>query len=309
MKKFSIPEPCSEIWNEMSPTAKGAFCQKCSHEVNDVSKFSNKEIRDLLRDNQGQRICVRMTTSQVSSLNNDYQIWRTAQTKNMQRAMIFSLVVGFGLTLFSCSSPEQANELDSIRNSALAIVENIDRADEYDEIEFGAIQALVDEEVKNTQTLINAVLPFDLYEPIEEFIMGEMEYEHKVIKGIEPEIRTEIMTLGMPAYDHRYLEIEERLLPIKVEDDGFPKEFEAVAFPNPASTSTTLKIDLPEETDMLSIKLVNMSGSILQNIEEKPFRAGTHEIAVALQDYKAGTYLAVIVYNGKKEVVRIVKSM
>ena len=44
MKYFSIPEPCSENWNEMTSTEKGAFCQKCSNEVHDVSNMSNDEI-------------------------------------------------------------------------------------------------------------------------------------------------------------------------------------------------------------------------------------------------------------------------
>lgn len=45
MKNIWINDPCSENWNEMNPTQKGAFCQKYANEVDDFIEFlfeSNK---------------------------------------------------------------------------------------------------------------------------------------------------------------------------------------------------------------------------------------------------------------------------
>jgi len=38
-KRFtiSIPEPCTENWNEMTPTERGKFCAHCQKDVIDFS--------------------------------------------------------------------------------------------------------------------------------------------------------------------------------------------------------------------------------------------------------------------------------
>ncbi len=52
MKKNSIhitiPEPCHEKWDEMSPTDRGAFCRSCQKEVIDFSRMSDGAIVDYL---------------------------------------------------------------------------------------------------------------------------------------------------------------------------------------------------------------------------------------------------------------------
>ena len=42
--KVSIPEPCHEDWNEMTPTEKGKFCNVCTKEVIDFTSKSDEEI-------------------------------------------------------------------------------------------------------------------------------------------------------------------------------------------------------------------------------------------------------------------------
>ncbi|AHM60434.1 hypothetical protein D770_10885 [Flammeovirgaceae bacterium 311] len=48
MKEFqlSIPRPCSEEWNNMTPTGKGAYCSSCRKEVVDFTAMSDREIRE-----------------------------------------------------------------------------------------------------------------------------------------------------------------------------------------------------------------------------------------------------------------------
>lgn len=42
--KISIPKPCNENWNEMSPEQQGAFCKVCSKVVVDFSNMSDEEV-------------------------------------------------------------------------------------------------------------------------------------------------------------------------------------------------------------------------------------------------------------------------
>ena len=63
-KKLTIPEPCHEDWNKMSPTQKGKFCKSCAKDVVDFTKNSKEEIIDYLSDATG-KTCGRFKTSQI----------------------------------------------------------------------------------------------------------------------------------------------------------------------------------------------------------------------------------------------------
>ena len=106
MKNIGISEACSEDWNAMTPTEKGAFCRKCAIEVQDFTNKSSEEIKASLRMQIGQRVCGRILPAQEQALNAEFVAWQMNSKRNMQRAMTLSLIVVFGLTLFSCSSPQ-----------------------------------------------------------------------------------------------------------------------------------------------------------------------------------------------------------
>lgn len=53
---LSIPTPCHEDWDKMTPTEKGRHCQSCEKEVVDFSLLSDQQILDLLL--KPKRACV-----------------------------------------------------------------------------------------------------------------------------------------------------------------------------------------------------------------------------------------------------------
>ncbi len=75
--QLSIPKPCHEDWDKMSPEDKGRFCASCSKTVMDFSSMSDRELaeffkRPALRRAQGS-VCGRFTNEQ---LNRDIEIPR-----------------------------------------------------------------------------------------------------------------------------------------------------------------------------------------------------------------------------------------
>ena len=66
MKNFiSIPKPCNENWDAMTPKEQGRHCSKCKIVVKDFSSMSNEEILQYLKLNTG-HVCGRVREEQLS---------------------------------------------------------------------------------------------------------------------------------------------------------------------------------------------------------------------------------------------------
>ncbi len=62
--KLTIPKPCHENWDAMTPTEKGRFCSVCSKTVKDFITLSDEEIMQDLSINSN--ICVNVTSDQLN---------------------------------------------------------------------------------------------------------------------------------------------------------------------------------------------------------------------------------------------------
>lgn len=68
---LSIPEPCHEKWNKMSPSEQGRFCGACQKQVVDFTSMTDQELQSFfLKKNEG-NVCGRFVNAQ---LNRDIQI-------------------------------------------------------------------------------------------------------------------------------------------------------------------------------------------------------------------------------------------
>ncbi len=111
MKSVGIQHACSEDWNKMTPTEKGAFCQKCAKQVYDFTKRSTTEIKHTLLELKGQEICGRMTITQEKALNLEFEEWIKENKTNFQRLFITALLIVFGLSLFSCEDERDQRQI------------------------------------------------------------------------------------------------------------------------------------------------------------------------------------------------------
>jgi len=104
--KITIPKPCHENWNQMTPNEKGAFCQKCCKTVVDFTSKTTEEIITALTTKKQEKVCGRFNNNQISSPPIQLQIPRNLLPKNipMHKAFVIALFISFGSTLFSCST-------------------------------------------------------------------------------------------------------------------------------------------------------------------------------------------------------------
>ncbi|MBP2615145.1 hypothetical protein [Chryseobacterium jejuense] len=61
--KITIPKPCHENWDNMSPDEKGKFCSVCSKTVHDFTSFSDEELISSFNFNND--ICGRFREDQL----------------------------------------------------------------------------------------------------------------------------------------------------------------------------------------------------------------------------------------------------
>jgi hypothetical protein len=63
--KLSIPEPCHENWQAMTPTQQGRFCNACAKQVIDFSAMSDAEVLHYFSNIQNKKVCGRAYPDQL----------------------------------------------------------------------------------------------------------------------------------------------------------------------------------------------------------------------------------------------------
>jgi hypothetical protein len=102
--KITIPKPCHEDWNTMTPTETGRFCSVCTKGVVDFTNKSTAEIQSYLFQNQEQKICGRFRNEQIKKF--EIQIPQSVLMQKMpfHKTFLLALFVVMGTTLFSCKN-------------------------------------------------------------------------------------------------------------------------------------------------------------------------------------------------------------
>jgi hypothetical protein len=94
---LSIPNPCSENWNKMTPQEKGRFCDTCQKCVVDFTAMTDAAVLDYFNKNNG-KICGRFDKRQLDRvlIINDK---RFQKRFNIAASLLFLSSLGFGNTV------------------------------------------------------------------------------------------------------------------------------------------------------------------------------------------------------------------
>ncbi|TYB79698.1 carboxypeptidase-like regulatory domain-containing protein [Bizionia myxarmorum] len=108
---ITIPEPCHENWNNMSPNEKGRFCKACDKIVHDFTTKTNEQIVKTIMDH-GQ-VCGRFKTNQLNK-----ELVYSRKSKNSFRTILasgfFSMLTFSSYRSLAQTKPETV-QTDSIK--------------------------------------------------------------------------------------------------------------------------------------------------------------------------------------------------
>lgn len=97
--QITIPQPCSEDWNEMTPQEQGRFCDSCQRCVVDLTGFTDEELYRFLNERKGQKICGRLKSTQLN---------RRINIPHQPHSTLYKWVIAAGLALVFVASPEES---------------------------------------------------------------------------------------------------------------------------------------------------------------------------------------------------------
>jgi hypothetical protein len=63
--QITIPQPCSEDWNKMTPQEQGRFCDSCRKCVVDFTGFTDEQLYKFFREHKGEKVCGRFQNWQL----------------------------------------------------------------------------------------------------------------------------------------------------------------------------------------------------------------------------------------------------
>ena len=91
----SIPHPCTQKWDKMTPNDTGRFCAHCQKTVIDFTTWSDTALYDFFAKNTG-RVCGRMYDTQFN---------RNIAIPYQPHSRLYRLTITMGLTLLVAQTP------------------------------------------------------------------------------------------------------------------------------------------------------------------------------------------------------------
>ena len=316
MKNINIPEPCSEDWSKMTPNEKGAFCQKCSLDVYDFTNKSADQIRQVLALNMPNPVCMRLEPQQLDQLNNDFSAWKVQNKQSYQRAWLFTLLVVFGMTLFSCEEDEEpvVKEYQKIGQTIL------------NQTEEKVIDPVVPKDLKietntsNDSKVIESDAK-DLVNQAKVAVLGKARMDEesepeKVYMVREVQVFGEVHAMrethalgGVPMISSDYNDYLVLTTPGVIthsSDFNFKPKITGLVYPNPASNQTTVQVNMPKRGKG-EIELFTLSGQKIRTIHSGRIKKGESEYPIDLTGLETGMYLVVVYSGDMKETIKFSK--
>lgn len=291
---FSIPTPCSEDWNKMSPTERGAFCASCKKEVIDCTSLGGEEITSMTQ--RADAPCIRILPNQIEEIN--FKIWFNSLSliKRLRYTFVLALFFVFGLSV-------HAQESDAIQPQQVSIdsKDELSRNDLLSEYEPDTLPDFY-KLISATSWPINDIITgpvggMPIWEPI-----GGVPYWEPLITEID------VPDFGDLAI---YLTVDSTML-ISNEHIDSTSNLSSVLI---GATSISFEINEGElllrteakEQENIKLKVYSTTDDTeLIHFEPIQIPKGKHQVILPLTGYENGTYIVMLENKEGRESVELI---
>lgn len=116
MLKISIPTPCHEDWNKMTPGETGRHCSSCAKSVIDFTGMSDEEVKHFfINKKASEHVCGRFKQTQLHRITIELPQNIFSIQMPLWKKFLAACLVVFSTTLFSCET--------KIRNMATPVID------------------------------------------------------------------------------------------------------------------------------------------------------------------------------------------
>lgn len=284
----------------MTPTEKGAFCKVCSKEVHDFTQKTPQQIRRTLLDNSEGNVCGHLRTEQLVQLNERYTDWAQPTSTSIQKRLVLSLIIAFGVTLFSCQTGE-TRSIGTIQKIGMQFAQHSSNNEPSD-------STAINTQTKAVPTPIpEEPLPIEIHP--EYLVDGLMVIEDIPEEPITPKQECKDIIQGqmrLPVLNETGLDqniITERP---NIDAKPFSSSNRVIAYPNPTKGPVTLKFDLPKK-ERMNIRVMDASGQFVYALNSGKFSNGSNSIDLNLTDQPNGIYFIQLSSSSIQQTLRIIK--
>ncbi|WP_052259402.1 hypothetical protein [Flavobacterium sp. KMS] len=120
--KISIPEPCHENWDKMTPAENGRFCISCSKTVVDFTRMLPDEVQHFFIANKNKSVCGRFKNSQLENVTIQIPTEVLYKQTQYHKMFLLALFIAMGTTLFSCQNKngdkQKIDKIEVVKNSS-----------------------------------------------------------------------------------------------------------------------------------------------------------------------------------------------
>jgi hypothetical protein len=308
MKKFNytiqIPEPCHEDWNTMQADAQGKFCGSCNKSVIDFSNKSDMEIKNILLEQKGKKICGHFKKTQVDRpLNFRVDLNQLPKNVSSTKAFAISLFLVFGTLLFSCKdiNGQTIGKIEVIESETahytkgkLSTPRVITREDTLPKND--TIHLIEIEEPKINGDVIFIETPFTEDSLLKicppPIVFDTLFVEPMIMGGMMANIIDDEVSEELPSLPEVNSENEK--------DSPFIKFPDLQVYPNPSKGEFTVSYEVVTRTNVELIILDTKGVLVKKIVDQKRQHEGLYHIPVQLTNLPDEIYLVQLIVGDKK---------
>ncbi|HEY0245065.1 MAG TPA: carboxypeptidase-like regulatory domain-containing protein [Mucilaginibacter sp.] len=159
IQKITIPQPCRQDWQLMTPVEQGRHCLQCSKTVTDFTLMTNTEILTYFTSHEN--VCGRFAQDQLGNINNQLDYENTKNNTGWKKwlaAMVF-----LGSTMFFKASAQSATTAPQIeqgvKNNLFDNGRTIGKVAVHSAVKTSIIIGHVDDEAKRPISGVTVMIP------------------------------------------------------------------------------------------------------------------------------------------------------